>query len=134
MNRLRHKILIVDHDDRVLIDLERVLQEEGFDTTTTWDPREAVTLLKFQKFELLLVGDHPQFTPVRRECCSRLKDTRWIVLQSAPVHPFVAPYSLWLGAYSVLPKWNSDELISAIHECFSHDDETEEIRTRQAAA
>jgi DNA-binding NtrC family response regulator len=134
VKRLRHKILIVDHDERLLIDLERVLQEEGFDTTTTWDPREAVTLLKFQKFELLLVGDHPQFAPVRTEYCSRLKNTPWIVLQSAPVHPFAAPYSRWLGACSVVPKWNSDELILGIQECFSHDDETEEIRTRQAAA
>ena len=30
MGGVRKKILILDHDERVLIDLERILEDEGF--------------------------------------------------------------------------------------------------------
>ena len=101
MDGLRKKILILDHDERVLIDLERVLEGEGFETTTTWDLQEALDLLARRDFDLLLLGDHP---PEVR-CAELLKTLRsrqisrsCIALETAARYPFEGQYLSWLGA------------------------------------
>jgi DNA-binding response OmpR family regulator len=43
----------------MLIDLERVLEDMGFDTTTTWNALDLERLLGECCFNLLIVGDHP---------------------------------------------------------------------------
>jgi hypothetical protein len=49
------KILIVDSDESVLIALERILEEQGFETTTAWEVNEAIKLMDANKFDILLV-------------------------------------------------------------------------------
>ena len=53
----RPKILIVDHDEHVLIALERVLESEGYCTVTAWSGREALQVLGKADFDLLLVDE-----------------------------------------------------------------------------
>jgi DNA-binding NtrC family response regulator len=56
------KILIVDDDEQVLIELERLLESEGYHTTTAWDGREALALSDESQFDILLVDEdmaHP---------------------------------------------------------------------------
>ena len=55
----KERVLILDVDERILIILERVLEEAGFDTTTTWSSADALLLLKTARFDLIVVGDHP---------------------------------------------------------------------------
>jgi len=52
------KILIVDDDEDVLIELERLLEGEGYSTVTAWSGQEALELSESSKFDLLLVDDH----------------------------------------------------------------------------
>ncbi len=137
MDGLRKKILILDHDERVLIALERMLEEEGFETTTTWDLREALDLIAGRDFDLLLVGDHP---PEVR-CAELLKTFRsrqispsLIVLQTAARYPFEGHYLCWLGAYAVMPKWNYCDIVAKIRERLSGTNVVGEILTRRAAA
>lgn len=52
------KILIVDDDEQVLIELERLLESEGYSTTTAWSVREALDLSDRLQFDLLLVDEH----------------------------------------------------------------------------
>jgi len=59
MDERRCRVLILDTDDLALITLERVLEDAGFDTRTTWDAVEARQLLEKQSFDLLIVSDHP---------------------------------------------------------------------------
>lgn len=58
MNRRQH-VLVLDIDERFLIEWERMLEDEGFDTTTTWDCRQAVELLHSRGYDLVVVGHHP---------------------------------------------------------------------------
>jgi hypothetical protein len=51
------KVLIVDNDEFALIELERVLEGAGFDTTTTWDVSEAVHLANTTGYDYILVGE-----------------------------------------------------------------------------
>jgi DNA-binding response OmpR family regulator len=55
----RLRVLICDSDPEVLIDLERVLEDMGFATTTTWNVPDLGRLLGECSFNLLIVGDHP---------------------------------------------------------------------------
>ena len=52
------KILIVDDDERVLIELERLLEGEGYSTATAWGGREALALSEKSRFDVLLVDEH----------------------------------------------------------------------------
>jgi len=55
----RRRILVVDADDYFLIEMERLLENQGFDTTTTWASDQATELLLSGNFDLALIGDHP---------------------------------------------------------------------------
>jgi CheY-like chemotaxis protein len=50
-------VLIVDNDEFALIELERVLEGAGFNTTTTWDVSEAVHLANTTDYDYILVGE-----------------------------------------------------------------------------
>lgn len=52
------RILIVDDDEGVLIEPERLLQGGGYNTVTAWSAREAMGLGKRHQFHLLLVDEH----------------------------------------------------------------------------
>ena len=55
------KILIVDDDEHVLIELEHLLESEGY-RTTTWCRREALAFTDQMQFDILLVDEdmaHP---------------------------------------------------------------------------
>ena len=51
------KILIVDDDEEVLIELERLLEGEGYSTATAWSGREALALSDKLRFDLVLVDE-----------------------------------------------------------------------------
>jgi len=56
------KILIVDDDEQVLIELERLLESEGYSTATAWGGREALAYTEQMQFDVLLVDEdlvHP---------------------------------------------------------------------------
>jgi response regulator RpfG family c-di-GMP phosphodiesterase len=49
------KILIVDDDEQVLIELEDPLESEGYKTTTAWCGREGLAFTDQMQFDILLV-------------------------------------------------------------------------------
>ncbi len=55
----RKKVLVLNTHAEFLIALQRVLEEEGFDTTTTWDTQEVLALLVSREFDVVLLGEHP---------------------------------------------------------------------------
>jgi ActR/RegA family two-component response regulator len=57
------RVLVLDFDHDLLITLERVLEDAGFRTTTTWDVKEGVALLQ-SGFRLLC--DRRPAAPTRR--------------------------------------------------------------------
>jgi len=52
------KILIVDNDEKVLITLERVLEDEGYATTTVVSHQEASIMLSRNTFDLIVLDDY----------------------------------------------------------------------------
>ena len=51
-------VLIVDNDDRVLWKFQQLLENSGFNTTSTWSGHEALNLLRSGVFDVLLVDDY----------------------------------------------------------------------------
>ena len=52
------RILILDNDEDVLVNLERVLEDEGYSTATAVHYEQALTLLSQHPFDLLVLDDH----------------------------------------------------------------------------
>lgn len=53
----RKTVLIADDDELVLIRLEGLLQDQGYETTTAWSGRQALELLRSSEFDLVLLDD-----------------------------------------------------------------------------
>ncbi len=53
----KKRILIADCYVEVLLALGRMLENAGFDTTTAWTGREALSLIQSQTFDLVLVRE-----------------------------------------------------------------------------
>ena len=135
MAGLRKRILILDHDEQVLIELESALESAGFETTTTWDRQEAVRLLDSRDFDLLLLGDHPPEV----KCAELLKALRsrpsrapCIVLRSVARYPFEDQYLCQLGAYAVMSKCEGCDLVAKVRECLEMAEASGKISLRRA--
>lgn len=117
MSSPKQNILVLDCDPEFLIVLEHVLEEEGFNTTTTWDAREALVLLASARFDALLVGEHPpevKSAEFLKRLQAQPKSIPCIVLQSAAGYPFEAQYLCALGAHAVIPKWKHEAIAEQI--------------------
>ncbi len=54
----KKRILLLHHDDESLITLQWILENQGFDTTATWDQAEAAGLLKSSNFDIVVLHEH----------------------------------------------------------------------------
>jgi PleD family two-component response regulator len=66
------KILIVDDDEQVLIELERLLESEGYSTSTAWGGLEALALSDQLQFDILLVDEDMTYP----NCCALLSELK----------------------------------------------------------
>ncbi len=122
MDVSRRRALILDTDEAVLISVERLLEEEGIDTTTTWDVREAFAMLQSKRYDVLVLAEHPPQISCRhilRQLRESGDRTPAIVMQSAPRHPFETVYLQSLDTYAVVPKCNGSAIADAVRRCTS---------------
>jgi DNA-binding response OmpR family regulator len=85
--------------------MERCLEDNAFDTTSTWEIREALYRLDVFVYDLIVVGDHPPDVDARR-LLQKLRTThrRTPALVCLPTsrHPFEHDYFLSIGAAAVV--------------------------------
>ena len=124
MKESKKRVLIVDNNEKVLLTLQRVLENSGFDTYTTWSGCEALGLLKTQDFQVLLVDDYlPDLHS--SDFLSRVASLPiqpWVVVMqpSVPTSRDVHHYTS-LGAASVVRKHQPDEVCNAVSSCCSEE-------------
>jgi DNA-binding response OmpR family regulator len=119
----RKCILVLGIDEQLLIDLERLLENRGFATTTTWDTDEALHLVQSHRFDLLLIGDHPPqvaASEVLRQVQSGRTSVPCIILQQKSA-PFSEEYFYSLGAAGVVTSREPGEIDRQIQGWFSAD-------------
>ncbi len=134
---MRNRILIVDNDEKVLIALERALEQEGYETQTAWDLPEGLDVLADGGFNLLLVGDHPP----ELNCERVLKvlhregvNLPVVVMHSKPRHPFSEAFITHLGAAGVVCKWNERQVVDTVRNCFGIPAQSVPAQAKRAAA
>jgi DNA-binding NtrC family response regulator len=122
MRKQRPSVLIVDNDESVLIALQQVLEEEGYETTTVWNVMEALKLMQDKNFDLLLVGDHPPDLNCERVLRLLREGQSWtpcVVMHTVARHPFAVEYLEHLGAHGVACKWNYNEVLEEVRKCMA---------------
>jgi CheY-like chemotaxis protein len=58
MKTARKRVLVADCHEEVLIVLEKMLEDAGFDTTTVWTATDALNQVESQAFDLVLVNEY----------------------------------------------------------------------------
>ncbi len=117
--RKRPTILIVDHDEDVLLRLEHLLETAGFETTISWRLEQAEDFIEKNRFDLVVVGHYPpalDAAGVLRRAAGTQRSP-CIVLHAPERFPFDAEYFYSLGAHAVLSKW-APEIAERIRQLF----------------
>ena len=109
------KILIVDDDERVLIELERLLETEGYSTVTAWSGREALALAGHMHFDLLLVDEHLADV----EGASLLDALQLIQPDAIPLQMHTPGGPREIETRPAVCKWEPNELRNKIRDCFA---------------
>jgi CheY-like chemotaxis protein len=120
MNPRRPRILLLDSDERNLIELQGELEDSGFDTTITWDGAEALQWLRARPFEILLIGDHPPeltASEILHEVqCSRMRVQCVILQRQRRPQPLPSDHFLSLGAQGVIESTSPAEVAQLLQE------------------
>jgi DNA-binding NtrC family response regulator len=131
----RKKILVLDADADRLVVVEQMLEDAGYDTTTTWDVHSAKELLAGDGFSLVLIGEHPPDIS-----CSDLLDTIW---SKSPAIPCVVMRSArsWFaledrspGADAAVSKCSLSELVERINHYLRPNTEEDCVETKHMPA
>jgi DNA-binding NtrC family response regulator len=112
-------ILIVDHDEIVLIGLEHILEGAGHSTATAWSAKEALRLLDQAMFDLLLISEkldgRDSATLLTR--LKRLRPGVPVLVMHAQRNP--SKDSLRASCSGAVCKWEHDEVITRVRSCLA---------------
>ncbi len=118
----KKRILVIDDDEHVLISLECLLENEGYETTLAWSGQEGLELLRSKAFDLVLLDDflrdieHEEiFNEIRGMQIRPL-----IILTESSPMPEARRHFMDLGAAAVVGKWAPcEEIATEVRKCFA---------------
>ena len=127
MKTARKKILIADCHEEVLIALEKMLEDAGFDTTTAWTARETLALVDSQVFDLVLVNEYlpdAECEDLLKALQKRGAQIPCIVMQ--PSAPEITDHAglQALGAHHVACKHAYRKIVEIVGDCLACDNKT----------
>jgi DNA-binding response OmpR family regulator len=114
MKERRFRVLICDFDADTLIRLEQLLENAGFDTTTTWDSTD---LGRFSDagFDLLVISDHPpQMNAEVILNDLRVRGVFHVLVLEASAGTSNLERLRSLGAIAVVPRWNHTAILGHV--------------------
>jgi DNA-binding response OmpR family regulator len=127
MKTVRKKVLIADCHEEVLLALEKILEDEGFDTRTVWTARDALRLLDSEAFDLVLLNEYlpdADCEGVLKALQRRGRRTPCIVMQpSAPEITDLTGLQA-LGARDIVCKYAYRQIVEVVSECLACDRKT----------
>ncbi len=124
MTPSRKRILVADCHEDVLILLERLLEDAGFDTTTVWTAKEALKLVDSHAFDLLLVNEYlpdAECEDVLKALQKSGRQIPFVVMQ--PCAPEFVDFTRFeaLGAKDIVCKHCFRQIIEVVRECLLYD-------------
>ena len=122
MKTPRKKVLVADCHEEVLIALEKMLEDAGFDTTTVWTARDALKLLDSQVFDLVLVNEYlpdAECEDLLRALRAKEAEIPCVVMQ--PSAPEITDFKgfLALGARDIVCKYAYRQIVEIVSECLA---------------
>ena len=118
MKARRIKVLIIDCDENVLIAFERLLEDEGYDTTTAWTGQDALKALHGQVFDLVLVNEYLPDMDAElfiSELRRRGGIVPCIVMQPSATQTTDIGRFLAAGAVAIVCKWSQTKVLEAVY-------------------
>lgn len=118
MKPRRIKVLIIDCDEDVLIAFERLLEDEGYDTTTAWTGQDALRALRGQVFDLVLVNGYLPDMDAEffiSELRRRGGMVPCIVMQPSAAQIADIGRFLAAGAVAIVCKWSPTKVLEAVY-------------------
>lgn len=118
----KKRILVIDDDEQVLISLECLLENEGYETTVAWSGQEGLSLLRSKGFDLVLLDDYLRdiedveiFNAIRGMEIHPL-----VMLTENSLMPEARRHFIDLGATDTVCKWAPPkEIAEQVRKCFS---------------
>lgn len=121
MHRQRAKVLLADCHEDTLIDLQRVLENAGFDTTAVWTSIEFLDAIRSQAFDLVLLNEYMPGAPCQELLqLVRDADLRCVLLQ-ARTRPVTGPAILGVGhACEMVCKHDYAEIVQLVSDLLAN--------------
>ena len=124
MKATHKRVLIADCYDDVLIALEKLLEDAGFDTTTVWTGKDVLKLLESEHFDLLLINECLPDAECEELLQVLEKDQHQVpfivMLPSAPEITDLKDFEK-LGAAAVVNKYSYRRILEEVTECLCSD-------------
>jgi DNA-binding response OmpR family regulator len=119
----RRTILVVDDDERVLLALEAMLENESYDTTLAWSGKEGLRLLRDKHFDLVLLDCYLagfDSREILRAAQEADKPSRVVLMKTGPGRCEIATDCAELGAMDFIDKRSGEsEILQVIDACFA---------------
>ena len=120
----KKRILVIDDDEQVLIAMECLLENEGYETTLAWSGQEGLSLLRSKGFDLVLLDDYLRdieheeiFNAIRGMEVQPL-----VILTESALLPETRRHFIDLGATAIVGKWSpGEEIAEEVRKCFAMD-------------
>ena len=113
----RHRLLVIDDDEKLLTVYEGLLTRRGFAVTTCPDSTQVMPILKSSAFEVALLDirmpglDGSDLLPLMKKACPELP----VILVSAYCDEANAAYYASLGAFAMITKpFSHEALLDAV--------------------
>ena len=119
MKTPRKRVLVADCHGEVLIALEKMLEDAGFDTTTVWSAGDALRLVNSQVFDLALVNEYlpdAECEDLLKSLGKRAAQMPCIVMQ--PSAPEITDFTVLraLGARDIVCKYAYRRIVEVVIE------------------
>ena len=130
MNIPRKKVVVADCNEEVLIALEKILEDAGFDTTTAWTAGEVLKLVDSQMFDLVLVNEYlpdAECEDVLEALRTRGVQVPCIVMK--PYSPEMADIAdlQALGVRHIVYKYAYQQIVDIVSECLVYDKKVPQV-------
>lgn len=122
MRTVRKKVLVADCHEEVLIILEKLLEDAGFDTTTVWTAQEVLNLAESKVFDIIVINEYlpdAECEELLKKLQSKGTPLTCIVMQ--PSAPEITDVGMLraLGAREIVCKRAYHQVVDAVNRCLA---------------
>ncbi len=113
----RNRVLIMDCHAEILMLFERLLEDEGYDTTTVWTGKDGLRALQQERFDLVLVNEYlPDMNAEAfiAELRDRGCNVPCVVMQPSATEITDIRHFAAVGAVAVVCKWSHHKVLEVV--------------------